>query len=294
MNYLQDEFIIKYDFNKASKRPSHIFKIMSEMIDAYNIIDSAIINSIDYKIQPIVMLEDIEKGSILSRFKYLLESLPDESIYNLDWKKVVGAFLLKGKYAIIDFINKRESISTKDDIELLNNQLMDLSKEAKIKDLITPGSIDIPKLLIGISCISDAITKMEENENLIYIYENKEILISRAFSFNKDNIEDLLTSETISSISEMILKIKKPDYLGDSKWDFRHGKESIYANILDKEWIEKFRNREIVLKPGDSIRAKVKIDVKYDYDREVSSTNYNILQVIEVIFSNPSNQTSLF
>ena len=64
-----------------------------------------------------------------------------------------------------------------------------------------------------------------------------------AFSFEAESIEDLLTSEIITSTSEMILKIKKPDYLGDSKWEFRHRRETINARIIDNDWLAQFRNR---------------------------------------------------
>lgn len=100
--------------------------------------------------------------------------------------------------------------------------------------------------------------------------------------------------EIIISQSEMILKIKKPDYLGDSKWEFRHRKETINAKITDNDWLAKFRDRQISLKPGDSIRANVEIEVKYDFDREVNSINHTITKVLEVIYSSPNNQSNLF
>ena len=294
MEYIDNEFIIKIDFNKESKKPAHIFKIMSDVIESFGILDSALICSIDSKIQPIVMLEDIEKGSILSRFKYFLEQIPDDAIHNLEWKKLIGTFLLKGKYAIIDFINKRETISTNDDINLLIGNITDLAKEAQIKELTIPGSINIPKLLSGIAGISNAIAKIEENENISYRFENKDIVFNLNFKFDEVGIEDLLTSEVLRSTSIMILKIKKPDYLGDSKWEFRHRRDAINANILDGKWIEKFRNREITLKPGDSIRANVETEVKYDFDREVISINHCIVDVVEVIYSKPNNPDNLF
>ena len=288
------DFIIKIDFNQNSKKPSHVFRIMTEIIESFNVLDAALINSIDMRIEPIIMLEDIEKGSILSRFKYLLEDLPDDLINNPEIKKLIGHYLLKAKYAIIDYINKRESITSSEEIELLEKEITDLSEKSQIKELTTPGVIDRTKLLTGISKISNAISQIEDNEQIIYKIGDTEIPLNLSFSFNTEQIEDLLTAETILSISEMILKIKKPDYLGDSKWEFRHRKDAINAKITDNEWIAKFRNREITLKPGDSIRGTINIEVKYDYDREVAAINYNITKVIEVIYSKPNNQKNLF
>lgn len=111
---------------------------------------------------------------------------------------------------------------------------------------------------------------------------------------NKEHIEDLLTVETITSTTEMILKIKKPDYLVDSQWEFRHRREAINAKLNNMEWLAKFRNREIALKPGDSIRANVNIEVKYDYDREAAAINHTFLKVCEVIYAKSHAQNNLF
>ncbi|MGA2296467.1 MAG: hypothetical protein ABSG15_02850 [FCB group bacterium] len=117
-------------------------------------------------------------------------------------------------------------------------------------------------------------------------------------NFNVENdfaqISDLLAAETIISENDMILKIKKPDYLGDSKWEFRHENKPIPAKMLDESWLSDFHNRKITLKPGDSIRAKVRIEVAYDYDNEVASTNYYILEVIKVIIAKSIDQNNFF
>jgi hypothetical protein len=292
-NDYESEFSIVINFNKDSKKPSHIFRVMSELIESFNILDKALISSINFQIEPIILLEDIEKGSIISRFKYLLENIPNEALSDLSLRKLLGHFLIKAKYYIIDFLNNRETIIAPD-IEILEGEIIKLSNEAQILNLTTPGSIDRVKLLSGIAKISNAMTQVEEKEIVIYKTDEKDATINLSFSLLAEQIEDLLTAETINSNAEMILKIKKPDYLGDSKWEFRHRKEAINAKISDVDWLTKFRNREITLKPGDSIRGMVSIEVKYDYDREVTAINHNILKVIEVIFAKSNNQQNLF
>ncbi len=56
-----------------------------------------------------------------------------------------------------------------------------------------------------------------------------------------ETIEDLITSESIQSLSEMILKVKKPDFLGTSQWEFRHDNRTIIAKILDDDWLKRFQ-----------------------------------------------------
>ena len=107
------------------------------------------------------------------------------------------------------------------------------------------------------------------------------------------SIEDLITKETIETDSQMILKIKKPDYLGNTMWDFKHGTRLIQGKILDIDWLKKFQEKEVDIRPGDSLRAIVRTIVKYGHDLEVVGYHYDVTKVIEVIQSKPPNQGTL-
>ena len=80
----------------------------------------------------------------------------------------------------------------------------------------------------------------------------------------------------------MILKVKKPDYLGDSKWLFKHGNGTISAKITDQQWLNDFQNRKIDVRPQDSLVCVVKIIVKYDYNYEVISTTHEVTEVTKI------------
>ena len=94
------------------------------------------------------------------------------------------------------------------------------------------------------------------------------------------------------AMKKMILMIKKPDYLGFSKWDFKSESKSFQAKILDGRWLKKFQNREIVIKPHDSIEANVKVIFKYSYERILTETIYEVVEVIRVV-PNSDPQISL-
>ena len=81
----------------------------------------------------------------------------------------------------------------------------------------------------------------------------------------------------------MLLLEKKPDYLGVSMWEFRNYEHPIDAKILDLEWLRRFQNREVDVRPGDSLRAFVKTEVKYGFQSEVVAVHHSVLEVREVI-----------
>lgn len=96
--------------------------------------------------------------------------------------------------------------------------------------------------------------------------------------------------EEIVSNSKMILKVKKPDYLGNSKWSFKHGNRTIYAKITDLEWLNEFQNRKIDVRTQDPLVCLVKITVKYDYNYELISTSHEVTKVIKINPRTTDNQ----
>ncbi|MDP8228611.1 MAG: hypothetical protein P9M15_04075 [Candidatus Electryoneaceae bacterium] len=99
--------------------------------------------------------------------------------------------------------------------------------------------------------------------------------------------------ETLSSSSIMILKVKKPDYLGESQWEFRHGRSKMDVKILDTDWLMDFQSRKFDIRPGDSLRGEVRTELKYGYDQELIGTNHYLDKVIEIIPMNNPSQLSL-
>ena len=109
----QAVFGIEIDFQKNTASPSRVFKTMSELIDSFEKLDKDLIGSIDPRIKPVALIEDIEAGSIKAWLKYVFESIPDEGLKELDLKKVLGKYLVKAKYLIINFCNEKTTISDK-------------------------------------------------------------------------------------------------------------------------------------------------------------------------------------
>ena len=104
----------------------------------------------------------------------------------------------------------------------------------------------------------------------------------------------MLTARSIHNESEMILKIKKPDYLGQSMWEFRHDGRTIEAKIADGEWLRRFHDREFVLGPGDAIKATVRMRVNYDSRGDVIMTHREITKVSEIIALSAPEQDELW
>lgn len=80
--------------------------------------------------------------------------------------------------------------------------------------------------------------------------------------------------------------------MGESKWEFRHGRKVIDVKISDLEWLNKFRQREVIIAPGDAVKAQVEIVAKYDFQGELICIQHTIHKIIEVIPMPLENQLS--
>jgi hypothetical protein len=100
---------------------------------------------------------------------------------------------------------------------------------------------------------------------------------------NEEELNDLLATRTISNVSELILKVKKPDFLGSSMWEFHFDGHAILAGILDETWLQRFRKDGLGVRPGVALRVRVKWEVSYNDEHDALPPKYSILVVHEVI-----------
>jgi len=266
---------------------------MSELIETFEEIDHALARSIDVKIEPVVIIEDIESGSIRAWLSYVLRTVDDEALKKIDWKPAVGKYLVKAKYFILNYIESRTEIGTKEEIQYLESQLLEAAKETDITHFPSYTAVDRSELLNDLGKLNHALSYLTEKDRAIYVTIENEVRMNAQFNIVPEKLEELLTQETIESKSEMILKVKKPDYLGESQWEFRHGTHPMMVKIGHVEWLKDFHNRKYDIRPGDSLRSTVLTRVHYGYDKEVVATHYEITEVKEIIRFNPPTQLPL-
>ena len=289
------DFGIEISFEN-NQNPSRIFKALSELIESFQSFDDDLVKSISSDIKPVILLEDLQKGSVKAWFKNAIEGIPDEGIKDLEWKKIVGGYLVRGKYALIKFLDGKTEITNKQDIKSLEEDLFKLAKETKVNKLAVYTPIPTSQLIGNIQKITTATQGLNKSgDKLIYSASKEEKTeFNLQFNFSPESIIDLMTKESLSSDQIMILKVKKPDYLGESKWELKYERSLIDAKITDQDWLFKFQNRQVNVRPGDSIKANTRVTVKYDFNNEVIATLYDIYKVIEIIAAETSNQIDLF
>jgi hypothetical protein len=287
------DFGIEIGFDKDSPDPSRVFKSMSALIDSLHALDVELVKSIDVHLEPVLMLEDVEAGSLRAWLRSLVNSVDDNALKEGDWKKVVGTYLIRAKYILVRFLDGKERLESRDEVESLQRQLLTAAEETGVRKMPIYSPITTRSLLGGIQEVNSALALLATKDNAKFMSTAGDANFNRTFQFSMESLEDLLTRETISNEATLILKVKKPDYLGESRWEFHFENRTIEAKIRDMEWLGKFQSREEDVRPGDALKARVSTEIRYSYEGEVISTKYTLEHVIEVIRYTPPKQIDL-
>ncbi len=242
-------------------------------------------------IKPVLVLEDIEAGSIRIWLKNVLEATDDQAIKGLDWKPAVGRYLVRAKYAYIRWANKEDPERTLLD---LARELRTIASETDIRHLPDYAPPSTAELADAAKQIDEAKQELSEGDRISYLSdENDPVDFDLSVSWSGEELSDLLVRETTKFENmPMNLIVKRPDYLGVSKWDFRHGRRSISARIEDTSWLTDFQERKVDVRPGDALKCLVTIEYSYGFDNELVSENHTVTTV-EAVLENQIRQANL-
>ncbi len=279
----ENEFEIKIDFKPGQGDPARVFKAMSGLIDSFQSLDSHLVSSFDVALNASLVLNNVSAGSIKAKFKDLIEGLPDEALKEAEWKKILGHFLLKAKYAILEWLKDKKEISHRDDVRVLERELLRIAEETDLKRLPAYTSPSAEVLLSDILGVQESLSHLSEGDSATYRYGENAVDFNRELQISNEIVRDVLTKEVVQSSGKRVVKVKKPDYLGQSMWGFQYDGRSIDAKITDADWLFLFQGRKLDVKPGDSLRVMLFEEISYGYEGEIVHRHYEVEKVHEII-----------
>lgn len=291
---IQNLIEIRIEFERGTGDPTRIFRAMAGLIESTQLLDSHLALSIGANVRTSLVLQDVEAASLKSRLQTIIEEIPDEAIKNGEVKKVIGHFLYKAKHKILDWCSERDSIKGRQEIKQLESDIHQLAVESDIKLIPAYASIETGTLLSDINSIKGALDCLESHDNASFKTPFGTSTYNPALTISDEVVRELITRETIPSEGERILKVKKPDYLGTSKWGFKYGGHMIDAKVLDVGWLTRFQTNQEIVQPGDSLRVILREEISYGYDNEIVHMDYDVKEVIEVIRGLHITQGTIF
>jgi hypothetical protein len=154
------DFGIEIDFDRDSLDPARIFRAMSGLIDSFQQLDRSLAGSIDVSIQPVLMLEDIEAGSLKAWLRSALLSADDQALKSGEWKRIVGNYLVKAKYIVLRFLEDKQKLSDREDIARLQREIVAVAEETEVRWIPAYNPVPLPKLLGSIQSVNEALVHL--------------------------------------------------------------------------------------------------------------------------------------
>lgn len=275
------DFGFEIDFQRGVGPASRVFTATHDFIRACEALDDELVKSIDHSIETVLILEDIESGSIKTWLRNALVATEDDALKTLDWKPLVGKYLVRAKYAVIRWIDDDTAPRS---LPALSREIQQIAAETDVRHLPDYSAPSPAALVAAVRDFQAVKERLLPGDKAKLLSSEGELEFNLSVKLPIEDIEALAVARTIENPpSEMILPVKKPDYLGDSRWDLRHGKRNISAKIEDQDWLRRFQNRQEDVRPGDALRCMVKVELLYGFDNELLSERYTVLEVLEVL-----------
>lgn len=294
--------IIEYDFQldlkfEGGKNASEALNQLSSLFDKLQIIDRHIL----YNIFPYASVEydliDLEFGSILSWIKQKFTSIPDEYLMDiLNPSSWLGHLLVYIKKRMIEAAGNNEILGKKE-LEKLTKDINKKMKKLCPKDIMI-FEVNNYFVLNSLNEISTSGKKLNSNEAYYYNSKAGNAVLKNDSNINMPKILNELGSERIEQERVEVLKIKTIDLLSDeTRWKVIREGRSEEIKILDKEWLNNYHARKIVIQPNDYLKIKLKIIYIADTNKKKPKVYLEALKVYEVIQPEEvegDNQKSLF
>lgn len=289
----QSDFDIRIVFERGVGEPTRIFRSMAGLIESAQRIDAHLAGMLGADVRTALVLQDVAAESLTSRLRSVVEAVPDEALKDGEIKKLIGHFLLRGKHKIIDWCDKKESITGREEVKQLQTDLECLARETDIKLLPAYAPMDATSLLADIAAVNDALASLERFDAATLASAEGLSRYNSRLSVSNAAIREIVTRERLSSTGERLLKVKKPDYLGASMWVFRYGDRMIEAKVSDTNWLHRFQANLEQVSPGDSLRVVLFEEISYGFDNEIVHTEYEVREVLGVVPGTRGHQPPL-
>jgi hypothetical protein len=282
----KSNFEIKLDFKRETENPSRLFRSFAEMIEGINNLDYLIAESVNTKIKTNIILDDIEKGSIIGRFWNALVISEDGQIDNTPEEVKIEEYIEESRAETLKFIAQKKS--SVEDLEILSETISQIAVAKELKETFNYAAPDLLKLAETVNAINNSTDKLSKNESFELKSTNREVkeIKSGTPKIDIDAVEEALTDNEIVNETIQYYLIKKPDFLGDSAWGFKHGTKSITVKILHQDWLDRFQSGKVVVLPGDSLQVLVRQTLKYNRNGYLISEKLDIIEVRDIIHNN--------
>lgn len=285
----ESDIVLKIDFNEGEGSAARPFQIAADLIRALEDLDATFAKSVDSRIETTLIVEDLQKSSVKVFLRNVLKRVDDDGLKSLDWKPMVGQYLVKAKYAAIRWLDQDQP-----KLQDLTDEIAQLAHETEIHHLHAPAPPNATRLVQALDKMQSVKSSFQAGEGLTITLGPNDYSVDISNIWVPSEIVDVAPGEMeLSAEQQTILVVRKPDMLGTTAWQFRLGKKNLTLQIADERWLSQYHAREILILSGDALQVSLKTVSKFSATGELIETKQTITKVIRVIQKGDDKQPDL-
>ncbi len=119
-----------------------------------------------------MVLEDVEASSLRVFLKNTLSRVDDEALKTLDWKPVVGRYLVKAKYLALEFLDGKVPVGDHS-LSYLKEGMRRLAEETDVRHLPDYAPLHEGRLVTALDRIQEAKRELERDDKLTIKLEGR-------------------------------------------------------------------------------------------------------------------------
>ncbi len=276
------DLVLKINYDPRVGSAARAFEIAADLIHSLEDMDRVFTQTIDAQLETALIVEDLQKSSLKIFLRNVLKSLPDEALKDADIKKLIGHYLLKAKYAAIEWLDEPENENRK--LTDLTEEIAELARATEVRQLPDYPPPNPTRLSQPLDRFQETKRKFTSGEGLTITLGKEDYTVNlKSDWLPSETSEDTGDEKELVNEQDLFLVIGKPDFIGNAKWTFKHGKKTLTLNILDEDWLSEFKKGSFPIKPGDALKVRLRVEHHYDAKGNLTSSSEEIVKVFEVI-----------
>ena len=195
------DFAFYIDFKKGEGSASRVFSATHEFIKACERLDRELVTSIDASIETVMVLEDIEARSLKTMLRNFLHATDDQALKNLDWKSLVGNYLVRAKFMILQRMNEAPLSRP-----ALGREIQRIASETDVRHIPDYVPVSPAALIRAIRDFEGVKDHLVDGDRASMVMpDGEEVDFNLSTRLDVDDIESLAIKETqVHSVPELV------------------------------------------------------------------------------------------
>ncbi len=250
----EGEIALTIGYDAGRSQALDILNGAMQMIAALDALDRALLSSVHSELEPVSILNDVQHSSLKILLARWLRGVPDETLGSGEWKRWVGALLVKGKHALLARMDGDAPIIA----QVLESLKPDYEQAPGLVGYEPPS---VERAVAALDEVRGA-RRLLAGSSVTFQSQLGDISLPEATTVS--NGGDGTAVEHVVNRGREWLKVRFPDMLASAQWTVLRGGRLVRVTILHREWLDAYHRREISLLPGDAIDCDFEETVGYD------------------------------